>query len=166
MKMGIRVAGLKNLLHEFRKLDPAIKNEVRIASKKIAEDEVPRLKAAAARSDKLSAAVGVTIRARSERVPMVVVGGAKKLSIGSKGAQGRNALGQFTKRADNRPRAGDVFFGAEFGGGMRKSTKQFRPHRGTQGYWMWPQLREDEMFMIQDWLDAIDRALDGQKAGL
>lgn len=36
-----------------------------------------------------------------------------------------------------------IFYGAEFGGGGRPTTRQFRPFRGTRGYWFWPQLLDD-----------------------
>lgn len=144
MKAGIEVQGLKELLKDMNRLGPAFNREVRASSKKIAEDEVPRLKAAANISNKMSAAVGVTVRARSDRVPQIIAGGAKRVALSTK------------------PKAGDVFFGAEFGGGKRKTTRQFRPHRGRRGYWFWPQIREDEKRMVAEWLDAIDRAMEDQ----
>lgn len=144
MRAGIEVQGLKELLKDMNRLGPAFSREVRVASKKIATDEVPRLKSAANSSDKLSAAVGVTVRARSDRVPSIVAGGAKRVAVSTK------------------PKAGDVFFGAEFGGGKRKTTRQFRPHQGKRGYWFWPQIREDEKRMVAEWLAAVERVLEDQ----
>lgn len=141
MKASIEVVGLQQLLKDMRRLGPDLNLQVRESSKKIAEDEVPRLKAAANSSDKLSAAVGVTVRARQDRVPKIVAGGAKRVT-------------------SSKAKAGDVFFGAEFGGQKRKTTQQFRLHRGRQGYWLWPQLRADEKRMVAEWLDAIERAME------
>ena len=144
MRAGIEVAGIKEILKEFSRLGPDLNKEVRVSSKRIAEDEVPRLKAAANRSDRLSAAVGITVRARSDRVPQIIAGGAKRIAVSTK------------------PKAGEVFFGAEFGGGMRKSTRQFRPHRGRKGYWFWPQIRDDEQRMVKEWMEALERVLEDQ----
>ena len=34
------------------------------------------------------------------------------------------------------------WYGHEFGGGARPRTRQFRPHRGTEGYALFPTIRE------------------------
>lgn len=152
VKAGIQVTGLTEVLRELNRLGPAVNREVRVSAKAIAEDEAPRLRAAAERSgDRLSAAVGVTVRARSDRVPKIVGGGAKRVST------------------SRRPKAGDVFFGAEFGGGKRDTTKQFRPYkrhgRGGLGYWLWPQIRQDQERMMTEWLAALDRVLNNKTDG-
>lgn len=139
---AIRVTGLRELLRDLNHLGPALNREVRVASREIAETEAGRIKAQAAGSDKLSAAVGVSVRTRSDRVPTIIAGGAKRAAV------------------SGRPKAGDVFFGAEFGGQRRKTTRQFRPHLKKQGYWMWPQIREDEAAMQRTWLEAVDRLLE------
>lgn len=48
---------------------------------------------------------------------------------------------------------GDVFFGAEFGGGGRPRTRQFLPYR-SRGYWFWPSLYSDRHN------DRMERVLD------
>lgn len=145
VKMGIEVKGLKELLKDLSSYGPAASKAAREESKAIAGDTAERAQRRAVSSgDKLSAAVGVTIRARSDRVPAIVSGGARRLAI------------------SGRARGGEAFFGAEFGGGKGKTTRQFRPHKGRQGYFLWPQIREDEQEMIRRWLDAIEKILDNQ----
>lgn len=55
---------------------------------------------------------------------------------------------------------GQLFFGAEFGGGAKPTTQQFRPHRGHTGYFFFNQLRTDQARQLERWekaLTAIER---------
>ena len=145
MKVGIEVEGLREVLTRLNKLGPDLNREVRVSAKAIAEEEAGRIRSAAGGSgDVVSAAVGATVRARSDRLPSIVGGGARRLH-----------------QLSGKPRLGDVFFGAEYGGGKRATTRQFRPHRGKTGYWFWPQLREDQELMLKQWTEALDRVLNG-----
>lgn len=145
MKVGIEVEGLREVLTRLNKLGPDLNREVRVSAKAIAEEEAGRIRSAAGGSgDIVSAAVGATVRARSDRLPSIVGGGARRL-----------------QQLSGKPRLSDVFFGAEYGGGKRATTRQFRPHRGKTGYWFWPQLREDQELMLRQWTEALDRVLDG-----
>jgi hypothetical protein len=51
---------------------------------------------------------------------------------------------------------GDVFFGAEFGGGGRPTTRQFLRHRGQSGYFFWPTVRKKKNEIAKRYLDGID----------
>jgi hypothetical protein len=53
----------------------------------------------------------------------------------------------------------DVFFGAEFGGGARKTTRQFLRHRGRSGYFFWPTVRRMKDRIAKEYLDGIDRVV-------
>lgn len=140
-RQGIEVEGLKPLLRTLSKLPREVNAEVRKASKTIATREADRIRAAA--NDTLSRAVAVSVRARSDRVPAIVSGGSRKVAV------------------SGHPSAGQAFFGAEFGGGARPTTAQFRPHRGRHGYWLWPTLRADEERMLTEWLAALDTIVKG-----
>ena len=148
-RQGIQVEGLKPLLKTLSRLGKETNARIRTAAKAIAADEAPRLQSAAQSSSKQSKAVGVTVRARSDRVPAIAAGGAKRVNVS--GLKGKS-----------RPSAGAIFFGAEFGGQKRKTTMQFRPHRGRKGYWFWPQLRADQDQMMRRWADAVDGILEDQ----
>jgi hypothetical protein len=53
----------------------------------------------------------------------------------------------------------DVFFGAEFGGGAKKTTQQFLRHRGRSGYFFWPTVRRMKDRIAKEYLDGIDRVV-------
>lgn len=46
--------------------------------------------------------------------------------------------------------------GAEFGGKGRPTTQQFKPHRGTQGYFLYPAIRGSR----GQFMDVMERAID------
>lgn len=142
MRGSIEVEGLRPLLSAMNKLPKDMNGRLRDASQEIATDEAAAIQAAGRSSDAQSRLVAPTVRARRDRVPAIVGGGAKRLA------------------AEGRPKAMVIFFGAEFGGRKRKTTQQFRPHKGKQGYWFWPTLRRDEDRMVGTWLDAVDGVLD------
>lgn len=62
-------------------------------------------------------------------------------------------------RRKTRVLAGDVFFGAEFGGGRRKGTKQFLRHRGKQGYFFWQAVRDSRSFVAQQYLNNVEKVI-------
>ena len=158
--MGIEVPDLKQTLATLNKLPNEATVAMRDASQQIAQDEADRLRSAGMSSgDKQSKLVAGVIRAKRDRVPAIAAGGAKKV------APSRKIYRSTTNRTKTgrgklvKPSAGDIFFGAEFGGRRRKTTQQFRPHRGRKGYWFWPQLRADEARMISAYDEAVTDVL-------
>ncbi|MFT4295642.1 MAG: hypothetical protein QM582_09550 [Micropruina sp.] len=144
--IGVEVEGLRELLRVASRLPKTAQNELRQSAMLIATDEAASIRAAAAGSSPQSAAVVGSIRARRDRVPAVAAGGA-----GRSGVSGGATTGQ-------------LFFGAEFGGQGRPTTKQFRPHRGTSGYWFFPTLRRDQERMMKRWETAL-RAVEREWSG-
>jgi hypothetical protein len=67
----------------------------------------------------------------------MIVGGAKR--VGSR-----------------RKPAGAFLFGAEFGGGRGLKTRQFLPHRGRTGYFIYPTLRARGRHDTETYLKALD----------
>jgi hypothetical protein len=49
-----------------------------------------------------------------------------------------------------------AFYGQEFGGGARQRTRQFPPHRGREGYFLWPTVRRRLKTAGRDWADLFD----------
>lgn len=92
---------------------------------------------------------------------------ANDLAAGAKNAahtplQNKAAAGLKAKR-DRIPAvqtAGvkDIFYGAEFGGGRRPSTRQFLPHKGQEGYFLYPYARAHARDYTDQWADAVDKA--------
>lgn len=168
--MGIEVEGLKPFLTRLNQLPKTAQAEIREAARTIADDESRRITSAGRSSDKQSAAVASFIRTRSDRVPAIVAGGSRRTGV------------------EGGAKAGELFFGAEFGGGSNKkfeavtreyttragntrskrvgsryagsknTTNQFRPHLGRTGYWFWPQIRKDQARMFKRW-EAVVTAI-------
>jgi len=88
------------------------------------------------------------------------------------------------RRVKRKVTRGDVFFGAEFGGGSHGSgnltsagaksragtemfrkgggrTTQFLRHRGQSGYFFWPSVRKHKADIADAYLSAMQRVLDG-----
>ena len=102
--MALEIEGLKPFLARINQLPKTAQNEIREAAMFIADDEIGRIAQAGRTSDRQSAAVATFIKARRDRVPAIAAGGNTKT-----GVKGGATSGQ-------------LFFGAEFGGG---STKRF-----------------------------------------
>ncbi|WP_293787068.1 hypothetical protein [uncultured Aeromicrobium sp.] len=139
---NLEIQGLREAVALLKTFDKQMNIAARDASQEIADRESVRIRAAAAVSSAQSRLIAPSIRSRRDRFPAVQAGGGKKVNVSGKRRR--------------RPSAGDIFFGAEFGGGARATTQQFRPHRGTRGYFFWPTMRQDEDWMYQEWLAALD----------
>jgi hypothetical protein len=113
-------------------MDKALNAEVRDASQQVAARFAASIAGRAA--SPLAAAVAANVRARRDRVPVVAMG-AGKLASGTP--------------------IRDVMFGAEFGGGARPTTRQFLPHQGTTGYFLYPAVRSQGAAVAQEWFDVI-----------
>jgi hypothetical protein len=92
--------------------------------------------------------VAPSVKVGRDRVPAVKMGGSTRLPP-------RNGK----PRKGGRQTVGDVWAGAEFGGGARARTRQFRPHRGTVGYFLWPAVRQDSDRIQRTYSAALDDAL-------
>ena len=129
------IKGLNQLLRVLNKIPKELQNEVRDAAQEIATDLVAGAKSAAHTPLQQLAASG--LKAKRDRVPIVRV-----------------------PRTMARPgtRYTDIFYGAEFGGGARPSTQQFLPHRGRQGYFLYPTARARARKHTELWAEAVDKA--------
>jgi len=105
--------------------------------------------------------VAPTIRPSRGRTPRITMGG-----------------GRPKMRRGKRQRPGDVVWGAEFGGSTPwpknrsafyaqrppsaqrpGGTTQFRPHRGREGYFLWPTIRAQEDASREMYADALETAM-------
>lgn len=134
---AVHVEGVQQLLRALSKIDKDLQGEVRDASTKIAQQLVDAASRRAVTPLQRLAMTGIKVR--RDRIPSVAVG--------------RTAL-------PGRPgvKATDVFYGAEFGGGRRATTRQFPAHRGRRGYFLYPAARDNGRRFYGMWGDAIDRA--------
>jgi len=147
----IKLEGLTEFLRKAAKADDRFNTEIRKASVQVAELLVVAAKLEAGSVSRSSQASEVMkgMRAKSDRIPTVRL--SEKTGFVSKSRPNR-----IRKRKVTR---GDVFFGAEFGGGARPTTRQFLRHRGRSGYFFWPTVRKMKDKIAQDYLAAIDRVL-------
>lgn len=129
---ALYVENQRQVLRSLSKISKELQGEVRDASQAIAGDVAAGAKRSAAKDRQAAMAFG-SVRARRDRVPVVVGGGVRH--------------------------PGPVFFGAEFGGGRRPRTRQFRPHKGREGYHLYPWIRGHGDQITDEWLDAIDKAM-------
>lgn len=125
--LAIQVRGLADFQRELRRIDLA--KDLRLANLEAAQVVASAARARASALGSVAAKTAPSIRAAAEqRRAKVAMGGA------------------------GYPFA----FGAEFGGQGRPTTMQFEPHRGTQGYWLYPAVRGTR----EEFMDAYERALD------
>jgi hypothetical protein len=135
--VAMELEGLQPMLRAFGSYGREANAELRKASKSVATTTVTAAKARGASIAGAAALASETLRVKSDRVPSLIVGGSKRVGT-------------------HRHSAGAFLFGAEFGGRGRTRTQQFLPHRGTQGYFLFPTLRERGHHDTMVYLAALD----------
>ena len=178
----IQVKGIYEFLRDASKKDKRFDAEARIAAGKVAEMLLVKAKAEAASvtRDRQATEVMKGMKVGKDRVPKLYL--ASTSAFVSTTNPNRNRKRKVTR--------GDVFFGAEFGGGkfgkgMKTSagarsvnkkgqsrdgyrkgggyTSQFLRHRGRAGYFFWPTVRKEKDNIAREYLDAIQRVLNTLK---
>lgn len=132
---GIEVEGLNALTSALLSLAPVTQSAADKALGDWSADEVDRIRAAARRVDAQARLASRSVKAGRGKGGRISAGGPMRLGGGT---------------------AGDLFFGAEFGGGARPRTRQFRPYR-AKGYWFFPTVEADEDTTL---LEAAEQGLD------
>ena len=179
---AIEVQGIYQFLRDASKKDKRFDAEARIAAGKVAEMLLVKAKAEAATvtRDRQATEVMKGMKVGKDRVPKLYL--ASTSAFVSTTNPNRNRKRKVTR--------GDVFFGAEFGGGkfgkgMKTSagarsvnkkgqsrdgyrkgggyTSQFLRHRGRAGYFFWPTVRKEKENIAREYLDAIQRVLNTLK---
>lgn len=147
----IRIEGLNDFLRDMAKFDDRFNTEMRKASVQVAELLVAGAKMEAATATRARQAMEVMkgMRAKSDRVPTVRL--SEKTGFVSQSRPNRKRKRKVTR--------GDVFYGAEFGGGGRPTTRQFLRHRYQSGYFFWPTVRKMKPQIATEYLNAIDKVL-------
>lgn len=156
----VEISGAREALAKLRGLPKEAQAAMRVAARAIVDEETPRIKAAGRRTDRQSALVAGVIRTKSDRYPTIVAGGKKKVKPSRRISRSTTEFTKSGKGKLVKPSAGDIFFGAEFGGRRRKTTMQFQRHTGRKGRWFWPTIRKDEKRIGEQWLEAVDQVAD------
>lgn len=137
---GVTVEGIQSLTLALLSLAPVAQTTANRSIGDWATAEEDRIKAAARRVDAQARMASRSVRAARGQGGRITAGGPGRLHSG----------GSF----------GDVFFGAEFGGGAHPSTRQFRPYR-SRGYWFFPTVEKDETTtLLEAAEDGLDAAAD------
>ena len=150
--MGAKTYTVKGLNKALKSLPALAKAELRQASLDIAELVADDARQRARLEGGLGMLVAPSIVATRDSVPRVKEGSAKKLPAHSDGRA----------RTGARQTVGDVMWGAEFGGGRRPTTRQFRPWRGSgsdAGYILYPAVRRNAERTGELYSEALDAAL-------
>jgi hypothetical protein len=154
---GIYIEGLWELLRDLQKADDRFNTEMRKASLEVAKGVTQNSRRAAStvqhNRQALEAAHG--LQAKSDRVPTIKLNEKQRFISVNRGRV-RGSRGRLVNR---KVTMGDVFFGAEFGGGARRTTRQFPPHRGRGGYFFWPTVRRMRNEIAEQYLDAIEETM-------
>ena len=148
---AITIDGIGKFLRDASRADANFNVEMRKAARQVAANLVIKAKAEAATVARSRQAIQVMrgMKASSDRVPSV------KLSENSPFISKSNP----NKKRKRPVTRGDVFFGAEFGGGKTPNTKQFLRHRGRSGYFFWQTVRKEKENIAAEYLAAIDQVL-------
>lgn len=137
LTLKMKISGVRETIAAFNDLPKTANAELRASALKLAEMLATRERSAATASSRQAALMAPTIKAVRDRLPAVQVGGTKR--VGSR-----------------RKPAWKVLFGAEFGS---TQYRQFRPHRGRQGYWFFPTAEAAGAEIDREWNKAADRIL-------
>ncbi|GAB4333692.1 MAG: hypothetical protein Kow0010_20360 [Dehalococcoidia bacterium] len=125
--LAAEMRGLKELQRELRAADPELARRLQQVNKRLVE--------------------GVADEARSQAGPSV--------STRSKASIRPQASGREARVVAGGARVPE-FYGQEFGGGARPRTRQFPPHRGREGYFLWPTVRRRLRTAYEEWADIFD----------
>jgi len=150
--VGIEMFGMDEFLRELRRAPKETRKAVSHANREIAKTVLVRMKQ---RSRTVFHASQYQTIVKSLKTP---VGSVPKIKagVGKSSAHPRMIAGKKT-----RPAAGDIFFGVEFGGNRRSTTRQFPHHRGKKGYVLFPTIIKMHGFIKKEYTDQIERVLKG-----
>lgn len=133
---GVSVESLNRLNRDLKAISKDAQNELKKANVKVAEREGQRAASAAHSLGGVAAHVAPSIK-----------GGGGNAWAGIKFGGGY-----------------PMAMGAEFGGGRRPTTHQFKPWLGHTGYFIYPTIRRDNEEITSTWSEAIEELM--RKHGL
>ena len=184
----VQILGITEFLRSASKQYPEFNKEARKAAKEVAALLVvaAKFEAASVTRNRQAMEVMKGMVATSDRVPTIKL--LENSVFQSRSRKFGSSYNIKTRRRVKRKvTRGDVFFGAEFGGGSHGSgnltvagaksragtemprkgggrTTQFLRHRGQSGYFFWPSVRKHKGDIADAYLSAMQRVLDGLEA--
>ncbi len=157
--IAVEVEGLYEMLRGFSKASPFFNEMVRKVSTDLAVDLLAAVRVEAGTVSRSRQALELTrgLKVRKDRVPSIRL--QPNMLFRSKSRSNRKRGLVQGPGLTRKVTMGDVFFGAEFGGGERPTTKQFLRHRGQSGYFFWPTVRKKKNEIAQKYLEGIDEVV-------
>lgn len=143
LTLTVRIDGARDYLAALNAFGRDANKVIRDKAGEIAETIARQVIVAGMVEGRQAAIVAPTTRVKRDRVPVVEVGGSKRI--------GRR-----------RKPAYKLLFGSEFGG---TELRQYKAHRGREGYWIFPTVERNEDRVERMWLDAADELLAELRAG-
>jgi hypothetical protein len=182
-RVAFRVEGLNEAMRIFRNLEPAAQKPVRDASWRIATKTSQAAHAQAAMTGyRIHRLAAQSLRARRDRVPVLILGNAKVLpgrehrrnkrrqtyNAIAAGAEFGGSRGSMAAKARLKKGRSLVYHG--FGGRIRvstfkASTSQFPPYRqsatgkGGEGYFLYPTIHRLGPYYLREWSEAMETAI-------
>lgn len=148
--IDVQIVGLYQTLNKWAKLDPYFNQQIREASKVIAEKVIYESlsKAATSPNPIQSLEAGRALRVLKDRVPGIYFAGGQKFTSMTR---------PNTKRKKPVLRK-DVFYGAEFGSNRFKQFPGRSPARGrgNRGYWFWQTVEKGAEDAYGEYMKALD----------
>lgn len=134
LTIKVHIDGIHQTLAALSKLPKDAGDELRNAALDLSKELANAVKANGAQEGRQAALVAKTVKARRDRVPVVVAGGNRKLG-------------------SNKAPAYKLLFGSEFGADR---YTQFRPHLGRGSYWFFRTIEEEQVEIAERWMQAAD----------
>lgn len=149
LNLGASAPGWDQVIKSFRTVPREVKTETTRRGRQLAEPLARELRAEARSQGSHSAKVAGTVESGMKAgVPSVKAGGRLPYTYGAEfGGQHRRTTYY------GRSKLGSRYIIIR-----RRTTMQFRPHRGREGYWFTPTIREGRgrEQVLRAWADLVD----------
>jgi len=157
----VQILGITQYLKKESQANPLFNKYLRIAAQDVAELLVvaAKFEAASVTRNRQALEVMKGMRAQRDRVPTIKLQENSAFQSTSRKYSSSYNI-KTHKKMKRKVTRGDVFFGAEFGGQARPTTRQFLRHRGRSGYFFWPTVRKHKGDIADAYLGAIQNVLD------
>lgn len=133
----VHIDGINETLAALKKLPKDASKELREAALDLSKELATAAANSGRREGHQAALVAKTVRARRDRVPVVVAGGNKLLG-------------------SNRKPAYKLLFGSEFGADR---LDQYKPHLGRGSYWFFRTIEDEQVEIAARWMEAADQVI-------
>ncbi|MEC3975085.1 hypothetical protein [Amycolatopsis sp. H20-H5] len=158
LTVNLRIEGVRETLAAFKELPADANNELRDASQKLAKAIAAKAVVDAhAHGGPQGKLLAPTIKAARDRVPMVTVGGTRKVGHTRAPAYGLlfgSVFGYFGRSG--------WYAAPRYHGGR---GRQYRPHRGQDAYWFFPLVESEAPAISSAWNHAADQIVRRFSAG-